>query len=243
QNIGLINPTLEMLSVHLDINFTANLVGLNDTTGVVDHVYVIDNRTNVLDAGIRYNVGTTSDEFTAAGIIHTNSGTFTNAYYSSKVVVNGSYINKFIIEPVLYSNTGGTYSQLVYDSTVYLLSVTVGTSTFVIKTPNVYAVGETTSVIKSGTTSTLNDEDDLWYFYASDSYPLLLGLNYSNGVYEISNAIDFLFFARVISFITVANGTTYTNADYVLTDHIDMSEVAAGAFRTATSTKTIIFIT
>ncbi|PKL00601.1 MAG: hypothetical protein CVV56_05645 [Tenericutes bacterium HGW-Tenericutes-1] len=236
QNIGLINPTLEMLSVHLDINFTANLVGLNDTTGVVDHVYVIDNRTNVLDAGIRYNVGTTSDEFTAAGIIHTNSGTFTNAYYSSKVVVNGSYINKFIIEPVLYSNTGGTYSQLVYDSTVYLLSVTVGTSTFVIKTPNVYAVGETTSVIKSGTTSTLNDEDDLWYFYASDSYPLLLGLNYSNGVYEISNAIDFLFFARVISFITVANGTTYTNADYVLTDHIDMSEVAAGAFRTATST-------
>ncbi|MCK7488224.1 MAG: hypothetical protein MZU97_24120 [Bacillus subtilis] len=31
-----------------------------------------------------------SQSFSAAGIVHTNLGTFTNAYYSSKVVVNGS---------------------------------------------------------------------------------------------------------------------------------------------------------
>ena len=236
KNLGLINPTLEMQQVHLDINFTANLVGLNDTTGIVDHVYVIDNRTNVLDAGIRYNVGTTSEEFTAAGIIHTNKGTFSNAYYSSKVVVNGSYINKFIIQPVLYNNNGGTYSQLVYDSSVYLLSVTVGTSTFVIATPNAFAAGETTSVIKSGETSTLNDEDDEWFFYESDSYPLLQGLHYVNDAYEINNAIDFAFFSKLIAYLSVANGTTYANADYVITDHIDMSELAAGAYVTSSAT-------
>ncbi len=235
-HLGLINPTLEMQSVHLDINFTANLVGLNDTTGIVDHVYVIDNRTNVLDAGIRYNVGTTSDEFTASGIVHTNKGTFTNAYYSSKVVVNGSYINKFIIEPVLYSNVGGTYSQLVYDSTVYLLSVTVGTSTFVIKTPNALALGETTATIKAGTSSTLNDIDDDWHFYESDLYPLLQGLHYVSGAYQITNALDFAFFSRVISFVTVANGSTYANADYVITNNIDMSQLADGAYHTASST-------
>lgn len=231
RNVGLINPTLEMQIVHLDINFTANLVGLNDSTGVVDHVYVIDNRTNVLSAGIRYNVGTTSDEFTAAGIVHTNKGSLTNAYYSSKIVVNGSYINKFIVQPVLYSNVGGTYSQLVYDSTVYLLSVTVGTSTYTIATPNAYAPGETTTVLKS-TSSTLNDADDLWHFYASDTYPILNGLDYDdvNDVYEINNAIDFVFFAKVIAYVTVHNGVSYANADYVLTDHIDMSEVAAGIY-------------
>jgi hypothetical protein len=231
RNVGLINPTLEMQTVHLDINFTANLVGLNDSTGIVDHVYVIDNRTSVLSAGIRYNVGTTSEEFTAAGIVHTNKGSLTNAYYSSKIVVNGSYINKFIVQPVLYSNVGGTYSQLVYDSTVYLLSVTVGTSTYTIATPNAYALGETTAVLKSDS-STLNDSDDLWHFYASDTYPILNGLVYDdvNDVYEITDAIDFVFFAKVIAYVTVHNGVSYANADYVLTDHIDMSEVAAGVY-------------
>lgn len=234
QNLGLINPTLEMQTVHLDINFTSNLVGQND--GIIDHVYVIDNRTNVLDAGIRYNVEITSEDFSAAGIVHTNHGTFTNAYYVSKVVVNGSYINKFEIQPVLFSNVGGTIGQLVYDSDVYLLSVTVGSSTFVIDTPNGYATGEATSVIKAGTTSTLNDSDDLWYFYASDSYPLLLGLDYSDNVYHIDNAIDFVFFGRVISYTTVANGTSYANADYVITDDIDMSTLASGAYVTAQAT-------
>ena len=236
QNLGLINPTLEMLAVHLDIHYTANLVGLNDTEGIVDHVYVIDNRTNVLDAGIRYNVGTTSSEFTASGIVHTNKGTFTNAYYSSKVVINGSYINKFIIQPVLYTNNGGTYSQLVYDSSVYLLSVTVGTSTFTIATPNAYALGETTTVIKSGTTSSLNDEDDLWHFYASDSYPLLKGLEYVSGAYQINDALDFAFFSRLIAFTTIENSVSYANSDYVITNHIDMSELAAGAYQTASVT-------
>jgi hypothetical protein len=232
--LGLVNPTLEMLNVHIDINSTANLVGHNTSLGTVDHVYVIDTRSDVLDAGIRYNVGTTSSSFTAAGVVHTNSGVLKNVYYSSKVVVNGSYINKFTIQPIVRVNTG-TISRLVYDSSVYLLNVTVGTSTYTVATPNANHTGEITSVIKSDASS-LNYEDesgsDLWYFYKDDGYPLLLGLEYDNGYYQIENAIDFVFFAKLLSFVTVMNGKSFSTSYYQLKNDIDMSEVASGAYVT-----------
>ncbi|MFA5007168.1 MAG: hypothetical protein WC509_06850 [Candidatus Izemoplasmatales bacterium] len=234
QNVGLVNPTLELLDVHIDLNMTSNLVGLNESTGVVDHVFVIDTRTSVTDAGIRYKVGTSTGTFTAAGIVHTNLGSFSNAYYSSKVVVNGSYINKFIVQPVLYSNTGsGTYANLAYDSSVYLLAVTVGTSTFYVATPNAYAVGETTATLKSSSSS-LNTANDRWFFYASDAYPQMLGLawNDTNDEYEIADAIDMVAFSRVIEYLTQNNGVSYPAAHYRIVDDIDMSEVAPDAYVT-----------
>ncbi|HAQ56571.1 MAG TPA: hypothetical protein DCR44_04130 [Acholeplasmatales bacterium] len=237
QNVGLINPTLELLDVHIDLNMTSNLVGFNQATGVVDHVFVVDNRASVTDAGIRYKVGTATGTFTAAGIVHTNEGSFTNSYYSSKVVVNGSYINKFIVQPVLYTNGGsGTYGNLAYDSSVYLLAVTVGTSTFYVATPNAYAVGETTSTIKSSSSS-LNSATDRWYFYASDVYPQMLGLEWNDTLdeYEIADAIDLVAFSRVVEYVTINNSVSYPAADYQLTDDIDMSEVAPDAYVTPSS--------
>jgi len=234
ENVGLVNPTLELLDVHIDLNMTSNLVGKNETGGIVDHVFVIDTRTDVTDAGIRYKVGTSTGSFTAAGIVHTNEGTFTNAYYSSKVVVNGSYINKFTVQPVLYENiVGSPYGALAYDSTVYLLAVTVGTSTFYPATPNAYAAGETTATLKSSSSS-LNTGSDLWHFFASDGYPNILGLEWNDidDVYEIADAIDLVAFSRVIEYVTVNNGVSYPAADYRLTADIDMSEVAPDAYVT-----------
>jgi hypothetical protein len=240
KNLGLINPTLELLDTHIDINSTSNLVGFNAVPGVIDHVYVIDNRTDVLEAGIRYRVGTASQSFSAGGIVHTNIGTFTNAYYSSKVVVNGSWLNRFATQPVLFSNTAtiggtlytGTRSNIVYDSSVYLLNVTVNSVTFSVTPPNpALQTGETTAVLKSSASS-LNTESDRWYFYAQDVYPLLLGMPYVSGAYEIDSAVDLVFFSRLIGFATVANGTAYGAATYRLKNNIDMSEVAPGAYRT-----------
>ncbi len=156
ENLGLINPNLEILELHTDITKLSNLVGFNMSSGIVRNVYVIDNRTTVTTAGIRYAVGTSSEDFQAAGIVHTNQGTFMDAYYVSLVVVNGNYINKFDVQPVLYTNSGGTISHLVYDSEKYLLQVTVGSSTFIIDTPNGLATGETTNMLKS-TSSSLNN--------------------------------------------------------------------------------------
>ncbi len=233
-NLGLYDPTLELLDLHINITKVSNLVGLNE--GVVDHVFVYDDRTDVLEAGIRYKVGTSSEDFEAAGIVHTNSGTFTNSYYVSKVVVNGSYINKFDSQPVLYANTG-TIGNLVYDSDVYLLVVTVGTQTFTVATPNAYASGETTAVLKS-TSSTLNQTANHWYFYPNDSYPLAQGLEYddTNDVFVISDAIDMCVFSRLISFLSTYNGVTYGHSDYVLSNSIDMGTISPDAYMTPSAT-------
>ena len=229
-NFGLINPTFELLNLHIDINKVSNIVGMNLSTGNVNHVYVIDTRTDVTEAGIRYKVGTSSEVFQAAGLVHTNQGIFTDAYYVSKVVVNGNYINKFNIQPVLYLNSG-TISNLVYDSTVYLLSVTVGSSTFTVDTPSSNQTGETTTLLKSSSSS-LNTANDLWHFYQLDTYPILQGLVYENGYYLISSPIDLQFFSRLISFTTIENGLSYAYSAYKLTTDIDMSELSPIVYKT-----------
>ncbi|HOO43683.1 MAG TPA: hypothetical protein PKU69_01310, partial [Bacillota bacterium] len=204
-----------------------------------NNVYVIDTRTTSTTAGMRYQVGTSSEDFQAAGIIHTNQGTFTDAYYVSPVVINGNYINKFHVQPVLYQNSG-TIDNLVYDSEVYMYpAVIVGSSTFYIDTPNGYAVGETTNTLKS-TSSSLNDVGASWYFYPSDGYPRLQGFTYDdiNGVYEIDNAVQFAFFSKVLQFVSLNHGITYAASDYVLTGNIDMSTVAPNAYTVPTNTFT-----
>ena len=236
KNLGLINPNLEILELHTDITKLANLVGFNMSSGVVDNVYVIDNRDTVTTAGMRYAVGTSSADFQAAGIIHTNQGTFTDAYYVSMVVMNGNYINKFDVQPVLFTNSG-TISHLVYDTEVYLLQVTVGSSTFIIDTPNGLATGETTNTLKS-TSSSLNQGLDVWFFYPSDGYPLLQGFHYDsvNEVYEIDNPIDFVFFARAIQFSSINHSVAYSDADYVITADLDLSILSPDAYEIPTDT-------
>ncbi|MBN2877946.1 MAG: hypothetical protein JXL85_09885 [Bacilli bacterium] len=312
ENLGLINANLEILELHVDITKLSNLVGFNMSSGIVRNVYVIDTRTTPTTAGMRYQVGTSSEDFQAAGIIHTNQGTFLDSYYVSSVVVNGNYINKFHVQPVLFTNSG-TIARLVYDNQVYLYpTVTVGSSTFIIDTPNAYATGEATATLKSTSSSlnqvqatgsdlaftsashtisststdlsifkdgdqvgiegsasndgvytvtgtpttnsmvvveTLTDESagesvtihkEKWFFYPSDGYPKLQGFHYDadNGVYEIDSPIDFAFFARAIQFTSVANGTTYGAADYVLKTDIDMSIVAPNVYQIPTATFT-----
>lgn len=239
KNLGLIDPNLEILELLTDTTKLANLVGFNMSTGVVQDTYVIDTRTTSTTAGMRYQVGTSSEDFQAAGIIHTNQGTFTDSYYVSPVVINGNYINKFHVQPVLYANTG-TIGNLVYDSEVYMYpTVVVGSSTFIIDAPNAYATGETTNTLKSSSSS-LNYTGAKWFFYPSDGYPMLQGFDYNDtdGVYEISSPIDFAFFSKVIQFTSVNHGTTYAAADYVLTSDIDMSTLSPDAYSIPTNTFT-----
>ncbi len=208
--------------------------------GVVENVYVIDSRSSVTEAGIRYNVGTAAQTFQAAGIVHTNQGVFRSAYYSSLIVVNGYYINKFNTQPLVYVNQGST-SNLVYDTDVYEYpTVTVNYQTFTISTPNAYSTGETTNLLKSNSSSLsgLTHVEDsvtknIWYFYADDGYPLLKGFEYSSGNYLIYDAIDFKFFSDVQAFSTInydTNSTTYKDSDYILMNSIDMSTIAEDAY-------------
>ena len=73
KNLGLINPTYELTEEHQDLSKAANLVGCNEENGVVEYVYVIDDRPGDLHAGIRMQVpyGQTQTTYSAAGIVTT----------------------------------------------------------------------------------------------------------------------------------------------------------------------------
>jgi hypothetical protein len=237
KNLGLINPNLEILQLHIDITKLSNLVGFNMSTGVIQNVYVIDNRTSVTLAGMRYQVGTSSSDFQAAGIVHTNQGTFTDSYYSSLVVMNGNFINKFDVQPVVYNNTG-TISRLVFDDDVYQEMVTVSGSTFIVDTPNGLATSETTSTLKSSSSS-LSGGSTSWYYYPSDGYPLLKGydFNETDNVYEIDSAMDLAFLPDVIKLTSqTENSTTYNHESFRLVANIDMSVLAPDAYQTPSVT-------
>ncbi|TVP94039.1 MAG: hypothetical protein EA374_08010, partial [Acholeplasmatales bacterium] len=179
QNLGLVNPTLELRFENDDITRTANLVGIN--AGLVDHVYVIDDRPSIFAAGIRMrpSVGLATSDYQAAGIVFDNIGTFTNAYYASRVVINGSFITNFEVQPVVFQNSG-TVGNLVYDSTLYQTSITSGGTTFNVTTPNALAAPETTTTLKT------NSSSGNWYYFPEDRYPSRRGLEYASGVFQIA---------------------------------------------------------
>lgn len=227
RNFGLIDPNLEILQLNDDLTKLANIVGENN--GTIDHVYVVDERESVTEAGIRYRVGNTPIIFQAAGIVHTNNANLSNVYYASKVVVNGNYINKFTLEPIVYTNNSpATTTKIVYDQSRYLLSVTVGSSVFTINSPT-HGVGESTSLIKSDQSS-LNTGD--WYFYPLDGYPILQGMDFLSGYYQIEDAKDLAFFPELIEFIS----EDYRDASFRLINDIDMSILAAGIYQTPSIT-------
>lgn len=231
RNLGLINPNLEILQVNEDLVKLANIVGENN--GNLDQVYVIDNRTNVLFAGIRYRVGNTPKIFSAAGIVHTNNAQLTNSYFASKVVVNANYISKFYVEPIVYINNAPANTlNIVYDIDIYQLSVTVGSSTFTVDTPT-NGLGEITSLMKSDSSS-LSAGD--WYFYPNDGYPILQGMDYSSGYFMIESATDLAFFPELIGFNTLYNGDRYYEADFRLANDIDMGVLAGGIYKTPSVT-------
>jgi hypothetical protein len=261
KNIGFIDMYTELLELHPDLTKLTNIVGFNmpdpktwngtnfTTFGSVENIYVIDNRTSVSEAGIRYLVGTSSEDFEASGIVHTNAGNFENSYFVSKVVVNANFINKFTVEPVLFSNSGnvivnlgesnqeiinvtGLSSNLVYDDDVYLSGdVDIDNDSvidFTVKIPDpLLASGEETTDLKSGNFSY---QTDTWHFYPSDGYPILKGLDYVGGVYQINNAFDLAFFPKLLNKNTVLNGTDFAHSDYVLTADIDMSILAPESY-------------
>lgn len=231
KNLGLVNPTFEIRNVHDNILRAANLAGLNHGNGVINKVYVIDNREDVTEAGIRMRtpIGASDSEYQAAGVVFENQATFTEAYFAGKVVVNSSYINNFEVQPVLYEDSGDS-DKLVYDSTRYLEEVEVGQSSYIVTSPNEFALGETEEVIKGSSSLGTNG----WYYYPDYRHPAIFGLDKNgNDEYIIKNAVDFISFSKMISFVpSVESDIRYYNLNYVITDDIDFTEVSKGAYKT-----------
>lgn len=248
QNFGLINPTYEFNFESATLYKAANIVGKNFETGVVHHVYAIDYRATALVSGIRM----VASAGQAAGIMFDNYGSFYDAYFASRVVMNASYGSRFTVQPVLYQNhAGGTYSDLAFDDTLYQESVTVAGSTYSITIPNGLATSLTTTQIRSANATLGSD----WYYYPAESnpyakYPTTFGLAYVttplvitlsdtpgdtvtlNSYYEINDALDFIAFSKMLNYTREAGLTPFRELNYVITGDIDMRIVAANSYQT-----------
>ncbi len=230
RNLGLVNPTFELTQEHDDLSNAANLVGCNEVGGIVEYVYVIDDRDGDLNAGIRMRVpfGQTETTYSAAGIVHDNYGTFKNAYYVSPLVVHSSFVNSFLVQPVLFKNyaTANDIENLVYDTDVYFNKEN---SPYQITAPNAYAEPEATDFMRSN--SSLGST---WYYYPADRYPSLQGLKYLIGKYLIEDAVDFIVFAKLLNLKSVNHDRVYRASDFLITKDLDMSQVAPDAYTTPT---------
>lgn len=248
RNFGLINPTYEFSFESATLYKAANIVGRNMESGLVHHVYAIDYRATALVSGIRM----VSSAGQAAGIMFDNYGTFHDAYFVGRVVINASFGSRFSVQPVLYQNHGsGTYDGLAYDDTVYQESVTIAGSTYFITLPNGLATSLTTTQLRNLNSVLGND----WSYYPAESnpfpkYPTTFGLTLVttpltialsskpgdtvtlNTYYVIENALDFIAFAKMLNYNRESNLTPYRNMNYVVTGNIDMRMLAANSYQT-----------
>jgi hypothetical protein len=250
QNFGMIDPTFEFNFENETLFKAANIVGLNSETGNVNHVYAIDTRLSALVAGIRMVAAAGQ----AAGILFDNYGTFNNAYYASRVVMNASYGSRFTVQPVLFTNhPSGTYSNLAFDDTLYQETVLISGSTYNITTPNAYQTSMTTAQLRSSN-AVLGTG---WFYYPAENdptpkYPSLLGLTRITGSLDIElsetagddvtvtnyfiieDALDIIAFSKMLNYTRESNQTPFRELSYVLMDNVDMSVVASDAYKTPT---------
>lgn len=257
KNFGLINPTFEYNFESNSLFKAANLVGENRVTGNVHHVYVIDYRATALVAGIRMVASAGS----ASGIVYDNYGTFTDAYFVGRVIVNASYGSRFTVQPVLFNNyPGATIGNLAFDDTLYQETVTIAGSTYNITTPNVYATSMTTTALRN-TNVVLGSG---WYYYPAQTnpypkYPSTLGLEFVNSSYQIvinqdlgqyvtipnyfiiEDELDLIAFSKLLNYNRPVGQTPYREMNYIITGNIDMGGVAPRAYTTPTVEFTGVF--
>lgn len=219
KNLGLINPIIDLENEHPDLRNFAYLVGENRSLGVVENVYVEDLRDT---GGLRASASQVTEENVklAAGIVHTNRGTFKNSYFAGPRVVNSAFQSFFRSEPLVYNNLGSS-EKLVYDSNIYLGNANNGS-------------GET----NLKTTSALT----IFRYYPLDGYPKLFGLTKNGDNYEINGALDLIYFTKLINLRTTIGNKPFNEESYVLTENINFRDVSTGAYKTPVAEFTGSFV-
>ena len=223
-NLGLVDPHYELRLAHDQLTKTAHLVGENN--GTVNHTFVIykDKEAGIM---MRTQTGQTQSSYEAAGLVYKNNGTFTNSYYAGDVVINKVHIKNFKVQPVLYESTNNNHSNLIYDSTIYKLSVDVGGQTIAVTPVNSLNTGQDTTTLKT------NGLGNTWFYYPNYRYPAQFGLNENNNNLQINNGVELVFYNKLLRLnYNDTNNVSYRSRNYVLTTDIDMRMVSASAYKT-----------
>lgn len=225
KNFGLLDPHLELRIPHDAITKASHIVGEN--TGTVEHVFVVY-RDKEAGIKMRPQLGQTTSSYEAAGIVYANKGIFKDAYYAGEVVINKMYIKNFDVQPVLFTNDGGTIESLVYDSTRYALTLIIDGQPYSITPVNSYHTAKTTTELKT------NGLNNTWFYYPSLRYPAQFGLKEdASGNLKISNGVEFIYFNKLIrlNYYDLDN-IYYRNHNSILTGNIDLRDVASNAYIT-----------
>lgn len=213
QNVGLIDPIIDLENEHPDLKNYSFLAGENK--GLIENVYVEDTR-GLNEGGIRAVASLVDPALrkTASGIVHTNKGTFKDSYYVGESVVNSDYNNVFLEQPLLYSNTGNV-DKLVFDSTIYKN----GNGNYSTPQENLHLGSQV-----------LSNE---WAYYHDDGFPKLYKLDRNDQKqYEISTAAELIHFSKLITLRTVIHNKPFNESDFLLTNSINMNDVSKGAYKT-----------
>ncbi|MGD9887145.1 MAG: hypothetical protein AB7T03_04195, partial [Bacilli bacterium] len=213
KNLGLVNVTMIQPINWGIMNYASPLAGLNQ--GLVDHVFVIDNRT---DAGLSVD-----GEFQLSGMVSVNQGVFSNSFLSTRFVKSEAVINNIVVNTVVNSNTG-TLNNVYYDDTVLIPTPISGDLGLPLTTPDF----QNDLYFGSG-----------WYlnnYYSetnpqallNNTYPILKKIDYDElGQFLISDALELLYMRTLL-----ATSSYFRNKTYLLTQDIDMNQVSYGAYRT-----------
>lgn len=238
KNFGLIDPKFELRIGSSDLTKASHIVGEN--TGVVEKVFVNYNEANkgiyfITDVGHQLKPQ-------AAGLVFWNkdNGQVLNSYYANEVVIlprhmknfevetpAGSGVYKAAIQPGVFKvDATSTVSDVVYDSTKYLLTVISGTQTINVLEPSAVHTPKTTTELKT------NGLGTGWFYYPNYQYPALFGLNLNaSNQYEIASAVDFIHFNKIQNLPY----TEYKSANYIISNSattLDLRDVAPKAFKT-----------
>lgn len=235
RNFGLNNPRVEFLDEHLDINKASNIVGLNLEEGTLTNVYVNDDRDPITGSGI---LMATSDDLTqsysASGIVYNNEGTFENSYIVTNTVVYSTFLPRFDVQPLYYLNSGET-SNVYYESDIYKLSLTIGSTTYTFSTPH------DDRYTKKTKRELERQAIPGFYNYQDYRYPAFFGhekVKYTGqDYYLINNAVDLVYMSRYLRLPFATSGLRF-----LVTEDINMSQVAKTAYKTPTAEHTGEFI-
>ncbi len=243
KDFGLINPTIIQTIAFNQMFYTSYVVGRN--YGLVDHVYVIDDRGN--SSGISAEGG-----FFISGLVSKNYGTFTNAYYSSRLISSTSVTEKTGSNPIIIDNFG-SMSHVYFDRSILNEEFTVCSSNNACDVTNGYIIDATVSNFDPSTivynntliglsTSQFQNEtyfkSDNWFNNTSygtsaqmrlhDTYPILKGFYYNStyDAYEITDATDLVYMISIFS-----KASYYRNQKYILVNNLDMDQIGPKAYK------------
>ncbi len=220
KDLGLINPIIIQPISFGTMRHVAPLVGLNQ--GLLSHVYIRDTRSR--NSG--YMV---EGDFHLSGLVSINEGIINDAYIVTEQIraLQSRYVSS--VNTLIYLNQGTLnrvyYDQIVYKEKHYNDTWGLGIDTLSFQNQALFGEGwffkDSYLDIEEGTAFDAQ-------LLLNQTYPILKGLSYSEGVFHIEKPTDLLYMQKMLTYSGYFRQATY----HIMYD-FDMKAIAKNAYQAA----------